>query len=299
MKREELQSIVSGLVEELRELPDQMELSTRQLIRRAGYADEDFTFEDLFDIHDALRKAARKAHIILDGSKHDGIPEGLPFALDYIVNNAKAQIRCPRCGSTNTARILYGMPVMSNELEEKLLAGKIHLGGCCIASEEVDGENVCTGPARYCNACGKKFGAPPIFHCKGAAKDFRREVVAFRYTDGGNYLSRTELKIRRAGDAITAEAESFKSWNNAISGTYTMPRKEWSAFLDTLYSGCYLHEWKKQYAEPCVMDGEQWEIELTLPGGRKCRYQGSNDFPPYWKDLQRAVNRIIRKCKHN
>lgn len=40
MKQDELQSIVSGLVEELRELPDHTELTTWQLMDRAGYMDE-------------------------------------------------------------------------------------------------------------------------------------------------------------------------------------------------------------------------------------------------------------------
>ena len=297
MKQDELQSIVSGLVEELRELPDQTELSTRQLLYRAGYADEKLSFEDLFDIDYALMKAARKAHIILDGSKHDGVPEGVPFMLDFIVKNTKAQIRCPRCGSMDTARILYGLPAMDDELEEKMRAGKIHLGGCCITSEEVDGEYVRTDPARFCNACEKKFGAPPIFHYNGAAQDYRREVIAFRYLDGGYFGGYTELRIRRAGDTIIAEAVSSRNRIDVTSGTYTMPEKEWAAFMDDLYSACYLHEWKKRYDDPGIMDGEQWEIELTLPGNRRRSYYGSNNFPPYWKDLQKVANRIVRKCR--
>ena len=243
MKQEELQSIVSELVEELRELPDQTELSTRQLMDRAGYMDEELSNEDLMDIDYALRQAARKAHIILDSSKHDGIPEGLPFNLDYIVKNAKAQIRCPRCGSMDTARILYGLPAMDDELEERIRAGKIHLGGCCITSEEVYGERVRTDSTRFCNACEKKFGAPPIFHYKGAAQDYRREVIAFRYFDGGYFGGYTELRNRRAGDAIIAETVSFGNRIDSASGTYTMPEKEWAAFMDALYSECYLHEW--------------------------------------------------------
>lgn len=167
MKQDELQSIVSGLVDELRELPDHTELTTWQLMDRAGYMDEELSNEDLMDIDYALRQAARKAHITLDGSKHDGLVEGLPYNLDYIVKNAKAQIRCPSCGSMDTARILYGLPAMDGELEERIRAGKIHLGGCCITSEEVDGEDVYTDPARFCNACEKKFGAPPNFPLQG------------------------------------------------------------------------------------------------------------------------------------
>ena len=124
MKQDELQSIVSGLVEELRELPDHTELTTWQLMDRAGYMDEELSNEDLMDIDYALRQAARKAHITLDGSKHDGLVEGLPYNLDYIVENAKAQIRCPRCGSIDTARILYGLPAMDDELEERIRPGK-------------------------------------------------------------------------------------------------------------------------------------------------------------------------------
>ena len=297
MKQDELQSIVSGLVDELRELPDHTKLTTWQLMDQAGYMDEELSNEDLMDIDYALRQAARKAHIILDSSKHDGIPEGLPFNLDYIVKNAKAQIRCPRCGSMDTARILYGLPAMDDELEERIRAGKIHLGGCCITSEEVYGERVRTDSTRFCNACEKKFGAPPIFHYKGAAQDYRREVIAFRYFDGGYFGGYTELRIRRAGDAITAEDVSSRNRIDVTSGTYAMPEKEWAAFMDDLYSACYLHEWKKRYDDPGIMDGEQWEIELTLPGNRRRAYYGSNNFPPYWKDLQKVVNRIIRKCK--
>ena len=59
---------------------------------------------DLFDLHDALFKAARANHITLDMSEHKDKVEGLPFNLTFVVRNKKAQIKCPRCGSQNTAR---------------------------------------------------------------------------------------------------------------------------------------------------------------------------------------------------
>lgn len=299
MKQEELQCIISELIEELRELPDQTELTTWQLIDRAGYADEKFSNEDLMDIDYALRQAARKAHITLDGSRHDGLVEGLPYNLDYIVRNAKAQIRCPRCGSINTARILYGMPAMSDALEEKMRAGRIHLGGCRINSAELNGQTVRTDPTRRCNSCNKEFGAPPIFLYRGEAQDYRAEVISFRYYDGGFFGGFTELKIRRAEDGIIAKGVSAPSPVDPSYGTYTMTEKEWLDFLDSLYSACYLHEWRKRYVDLSVLDGEQWEIELTLSGNRLRSYYGSNEYPPYWKDVQKVVNRIIRKCKGN
>jgi hypothetical protein len=40
--------------------------------------------------------------------------------------------KCPSCGSAKIARILYGMPDFSPELEKDLEEGRIVLGGCDI-----------------------------------------------------------------------------------------------------------------------------------------------------------------------
>ncbi len=56
---------------------------------------------------------------------------------------------CPFCGSHNAAEYLYGMPVMSEELQKDLEDNKVILGGCCISDEE---------PVYHCNECDKDFG---------------------------------------------------------------------------------------------------------------------------------------------
>lgn len=43
-----------------------------------------------------------------------------------------ANPKCPRCGSTHTAKILYGMSVFSEKLEKELDAGEVVLGGCVV-----------------------------------------------------------------------------------------------------------------------------------------------------------------------
>ena len=40
-------------------------------------------------------------------------------------------IKCPKCGSKKVARILWGKPAFSPELEKELEEQKIVLGGCC------------------------------------------------------------------------------------------------------------------------------------------------------------------------
>lgn len=67
-----------------------------------------------------------------------------------------SKIPCPNCASSSTCRIMYGMPDYTPELEQKLEAGKVHLGGCII---EVD------SPNRHCNECELDFDthAPNIY----------------------------------------------------------------------------------------------------------------------------------------
>jgi hypothetical protein len=51
--------------------------------------------------------------------------------------------RCPKCGSTDTIRIVYGMPT-----EEAFAAaekGELSIGGCC---QEID------APDAQCKGCG-------------------------------------------------------------------------------------------------------------------------------------------------
>lgn len=44
--------------------------------------------------------------------------------------------KCPACGSSRIAEILYGMPAFSAKLERDLNAGRIVLGGCCVTNDD-------------------------------------------------------------------------------------------------------------------------------------------------------------------
>ena len=63
------------------------------------------------------------------------------------------KIKCPKCGSTNIARYLWGMPSFTPDLQEEIKQGKIILGGCCITEQD---------PQYHCNNCKKDFGNSPV-----------------------------------------------------------------------------------------------------------------------------------------
>jgi hypothetical protein len=61
-------------------------------------------------------------------------------------------LSCPSCGSENIAMILYGLPVISKELEKAIENGEVTLGGCGVHDK---------APQWVCNGCTYKFGTLP------------------------------------------------------------------------------------------------------------------------------------------
>ena len=84
----DLRHIAEDMIEDLRECEDGTVTTTGRLARDYGYDDME-TF-DLFDLHDALFRAAKANKITLDMSEHEGKVEGLPFNLTFVVKNKKA-----------------------------------------------------------------------------------------------------------------------------------------------------------------------------------------------------------------
>lgn len=286
----ELRDIAEELVEELRELDDGTAISTWKLLQTSGYDEEDACKMDLIYLHDYLAKAAKRNHIILDMPMNVGEVEGRPHELEYIVYNKRAQIKCPYCGSINTARIIYGYPLYTEEMERKLHDGKWTLGGCVINSYEIDGGRVSTDPRRECNDCKKRFATNPVLVApkKGIAEDYRDIVtcISFELEEYRNPGQGTRIEIRRNNKgALVKVCHLFMEQEYQISET------RWYKILDKLYCDMYLHEWKKKYDTKglgyVVMDGEHWTLDVTFTGRRKRTYRGDNAYPPYWKEMLR------------
>jgi len=56
---------------------------------------------------------------------------------------------CPKCGTKNVAKILFGRPIWCDELKEKIDSGEIVLGGCIVDKEY---------PVYECNQCQERWG---------------------------------------------------------------------------------------------------------------------------------------------
>lgn len=71
----------------------------------------------------------------------------------------KKPTKCPNYGSKSIAKILYGLPAYSEELQKKIYEGKIILGGCC---------QVIGAPLFECNDCHVQI-------CEDGSVDFDKK----------------------------------------------------------------------------------------------------------------------------
>ena len=192
----------------------------------------------------------------------------------------------PRCGSKKTARILYGLPDYDEKLKKDEKAGKVIIAGCC--KPEI-------APTYHCYTCKKDFGTPPLFYANKPIESYPDVVKEICFTDGGFFGGVQEILIQEDKGQHTLTV--FPDLTKSDCCFYReMTSKEWNKLLKTLYGKLYLHEWKKSYDDPDVLDGEQWSLSLKLKGNRKRNYSGSNAFPPYWKELQNLFTPYLEEA---
>ncbi len=205
---------------------------------------------------------------------------------------SKTRVKCPFCGGKNTARIQYGYPLFSEELQQQLDEGSVMLGGCVINTVVVNGEHIQTDPGRYCNDCKKKFAKSPLIISKDRsnAEDYRNIVKSVRFRIGGFLVGTHEVKISKEEIGALVEVDAFPVFDpdEIKERERLITEKEWNKIMDSLYGRLFLHEWKKKYDDPDILDGTQWELEIKLTKGRKRSYYGSNMYPPYWENLKRV-----------
>lgn len=173
--------------------------------------------------------------------------------------------KCPRCGSKNSIRIIYGMPEI--KLAEMEATGKIKLGGCCI----VDGN-----PEYFCRDCEYEWNRQQVLD---AAYD---RITYIEATVGGYFGGHYTVTIDFNSLVIT-----WKHPEGVTKIEKSMKSGRAKDFRNQLKSTGLLN-WKSKYIEPGVLDGTQWHIDICT-NGRKIRKVGDNDFPDEWGEFCKFI----------
>lgn len=160
--------------------------------------------------------------------------------------------RCPECGSSNVAVILWGLPSFTDELQKELEEGKVVLGGGCVSFDDSKYEcNDCKhrfGRSMFAEdlveimekrklkgiiygaAVGDALGVPyefqgrDTFTCKGMASGGAHQMQKGTFSDDTSMLLATQDSIRERG-CIDVEdmRERYRRW--LFEGAYTADGK--------------------------------------------------------------------------
>lgn len=197
--------------------------------------------------------------------------------------------KCPACGSTNTVKILYGLP--SQEGFDAQERHEIVLGGCCISPNS---------PDRACQNCGQKFGGHNSELKNTCSLDFyvgsyfglshyvyidgTREKKLIRYGQTPNGYILFELKNEAPSEYYARE--------DVVIAERELSNEQWHNFIDDIVS-CEVEYWKDHYSNNRILDGTQWHIEIGFPEEQKIFKARSNDYPPRWKKFIKILKKYV------
>lgn len=181
--------------------------------------------------------------------------------------------RCPKCGSLNVIKILYGMP--SHEAFILSEEGKIKLGGCCITGSD---------PEYFCKGCENEWNRQDaIDHAYNQIKGIKSSV-------GGYFGGYFEVEIDFERRNLT-----WSHLGGGVEDYYkkTIKQSSINRFIEELKM-LNLLNWKSKYIETDICDGTQWSVEVVR-SGRIIRKYGDNKFPDGWDEFCKTVSRLSGK----
>ena len=156
-------------------------------------------------------------------------------------------------------------------------------------------QHVDTMYARKCNDCKKDFATALILISprKDTAEDYRDIVTCIKFSVGGFFDGYTDITIKKNDKGALVNVQKMLELEEVPGDRQITPMK-WQRIVNTLYGQMYLHEWKKSFVVPDVLDGTQWSLDISLIGNRKRSYSGSNGYPPYWKGLLKIFREFAK-----
>lgn len=188
--------------------------------------------------------------------------------------------RCPRCGSMNTGKYVFGYPAPELFEEEEQSNGAIILGGCCVPLFR---ENL-----YHCHNCRKDFGGHPEYDFK-SKQEGRGDCV----------LGATKISFEIDGSPDTCgyavritphslHLESHEKFDptRRIVRDIAITTEDFLALTKRLFLKLYVADWKREYGSRDTMDGDFWALTIDFYHAKRPLFiSGVDSYPPYYKRL--------------
>lgn len=88
------------------------------------------------------------------------------------------------------------------------------------------------------------------------------------------------------GDQVVYEVEHSLSPVPSLPEIGDLEKNKFIAKLQSLH----LEDWDREYANPAILDGEQWELTILFPDRKRpLKICGDNAYPPNFKEFQKLM----------
>lgn len=169
--------------------------------------------------------------------------------------------QCPKCGSKNSVRVVYGLPGYQTQMKQE--EGKIKQGDYCM----IDGQ-----PEYFCKDCENKWNRKQVIDTA------YNQIIAVKASVGGYWREAYDVEIDLAHLNVV-----WKRYGNGVEVKETCKRIRESTkkhFLEQLKRTDFLN-WKAKYLDMEICDGITWTVEIITDAKHTGKY-GINKFPEEW-----------------
>lgn len=289
-KNEIIEYVTYDLLRDLRDCEDGTVTNVLKLYNALEYDSTELDESELFEVMPELIREAEKNHIYLEDPVEEKRVEELSYDADFIVRNKEGQIRCPKCGSNNTAWYIHGYPIYNNRIKDKIDRNKVALGGCVITSVKVAGKDVWYEPERRCNDCINDFGFPPVMvDRKTNTGEYYRDIftgIEIEIKCEINPFLKKHIKITKKDDGAILTVYDHSEVYPVHTKEADIDDKTWEKISDSLFVNIKIQEWNEDYTNLDWLDGESWKVEISLTKNRKLYFCGTNGYPPNWNEFK-------------
>lgn len=210
---------------------------------------------------------------------------------NFIKEVVEMKIKCPKCGSTRTAEVLYGLYKFEEEdIDEERIEDDYVFGGCCVENENM-----------FCRECEIKFR--DNFCGLNVLKKFKFSIGS--YDGGGKYLyiDTENYFIVKSEFSSVDEYESVEEYNNPnnfrcrdyeIKDLRNEKKNLEMELFNLAYAldDIYINSWEREYKDLLIMDCQCWELELEFEHDKVIKFSGVGAYPVYWSEFIENINNL-------
>ena len=119
-----------------------------------------------------------------------------------------------------------------------------------------------------------------VYHYSETADPFEEYKIDFVNKEF-TILAREKVFAGAQGHAVKRDSPVVKKLSDDMIEDFLKAAKK-NKFAD----------WEEHYADPDIMDGHQWRIDITFSDGTVKEISGSNAYPKTWDAMYRAFERL-------